>query len=48
MARRGAHDPRVVVSKPKLATFQENIFEQVLLPQIVPFSTQEYKCVLGP
>ena len=50
MVRRRAHDPRVVGSKPALATatLEDSILGQGVKDKIVPLSTQEYKWAPGP
>ena len=47
MVRRWVHGPKVVGSKPALATLRKASLGKVLT-QIVPLSTQEYKWVPGP
>ena len=46
MVRRRAHYPKVVGSKPELATLRKASLGKVLT-QIVPLSTQEQKWVPG-
>ena len=47
VVRRWAHNPRVVGSKPALATFEESVLEPDVNTN-VPLSTKEYKWVPGP